>query len=102
MADQPATRRDTIAQPPVPKPGWVSAASVIGAVGEVGGKAAPPVQLPTQRGVIDTKRAGDDFLAWPVQTRYAAGHRGGREDRSQRGVLLVAGPLIEVQADPPR
>jgi len=28
--------------------------------------------------------------------------RPARDDRGQRGVLLAAGPIIEVQADPPR
>src|SRR4249919_3015525 len=57
------------------------AASVAGAVGEVGGKAAPPVQVPAERGVVDAERAADDLLAWPVEAGYAAGDRGGRLDR---------------------
>jgi len=56
----------------------VRAASVAGAVGEIGGKAAPPVQLPAQRGVVDAKRASDDLPVRLVEARYGTGDRGGR------------------------
>src|SRR5580704_5985390 len=155
MDDRPATPPATLSHSHRHPPRFVRAASVVAAVGEAGGKAAPPVQLPAQRGVVDAKRASDDLLARLVEARYAAGDRGGRlhqrlgahsevgagangpapghvrqlnagtphsvdradggreiaqggaarpaqEDRGQRGVLLVVGPLIEVKADPPR
>jgi hypothetical protein len=59
---------------------FVRVGSVAGVVGEVGGKAAPPVQVPAERGVMDAERVSQDLLAGLVEARNAAGHGRGRRD----------------------